>query len=695
MSTSQTVNTGGSRAIDCTGPYRIGITSSIGAGKSTLGKMLAELGVPVIDTDHVTHELLNSPNPAYDKVLACFGEDLVAAPGAPIDRQKLAAIAFAPGNPDARKQLEAILHPAIRQVTRERLRAFKVPVVAALVPLLFESGLKDEYHETWCLIIDPEKQVARLITDTTRTGMDEAQARTRIAAQMPQEKKAELADRVIDNSGTLEELRKQVEDCLKAARAAGRARHRKCAGEDTPSTPAVPPAPAEDSTPPLPPVVADAPVTEPAAEEPHAEPVDETASDTPANNAPVEPTGETPETGEASTEGNVPVDVETPAERDKAGCESALTDEARDNEYRRILETFGQIGTQEALSQLGKIGTTEHKEAAASLSMTVNTGGKADDGTDCDPREHELKVDVKMTVRQKTGAPAPDEHGCKCHCGKDCKVTCACAADCGCACKPPVPPQPPTPPVPPTPPTPEKKSNKGWWVLAAFVLAVLAIWCLWPRDHGGNSGGAGNGTGSNPPVVVTQPPVTVPGTPVHPTDPNCPVVTTSRTQTAPDFVAINLQNAVRWRVYTWVIEYRGDACGATASGRTAGGELVNRMEFGPNLQFQNQLVVNYEASGRRIVVDRFEPNGFFSGRTVYEATPSLTNVETVKLLDSHQRLTLTARYTYASDGSLVQVELLTHSLNNGSIADRKLLGPGPNTNDLLKRYFFLYGEVAG
>ncbi|MBC8000646.1 MAG: dephospho-CoA kinase [Leptolyngbya sp.] len=681
MSTSQTVTTGGSSAIDCTGPYRIGITSSIGAGKSTLGKMLAELGVPVIDTDHVTHELLNSPNPAYDKVLACFGDDLVAAPGAPIDRQKLAAIVFAPGRPDARKQLEAILHPAIRQVTRERLRAFKVPVVAALVPLLFESGLKDEYHETWCLIIDPDKQVARLITDTTRTGMDEAQARTRIAAQMPQDKKAELADRVIDNSGTLEDLRKQVEDCLKLARQAGRARHRKCSGEEIPTPPSTP----------VPPVVVAEPPA-PTEGEPR-EPVDETVPVPPPGDTPVEasgegdaPSGETPETGETAPLDETPIDTETPAEGDKAGCESALTDEARDNEYRRILETFGQIGTQEALSQLGKIGTTAHKEAAASLSMTVATGGKADDGSDCDPREHELKVDVKMTVRQKTGAPAPDEHGCKCHCGKTCRVTCACAPDCGCVCKPPV------PPTPPTPPTPEKKSNKAWWALAAFILVVLAVWCLWPRDHGGSSAGGGSGTGNNPPVVVTQPPV---GVPVDPSATNCPVVTTSRTQTAPDFVAINLQNQVKWRVYTWVIEYRGDACGATASGRTAGGELVNRMEFGPSLQFKNQLVVTYESNGRRIVVDRFEPNGFFSGRTIYEANASLTKVETVRQLDAHQRPTLIAHFSYAGDGSLVQVELLTLSLNNASVAERNLLGPGANTYDLLKRYFFLYGEVAG
>ncbi|MCC6981151.1 MAG: dephospho-CoA kinase, partial [Candidatus Melainabacteria bacterium] len=387
---------GGLRSTDCTGPYRIGITSSIGAGKSTMGKMLAQLGVPVIDTDHVTHELLNSPNPAYDRVLACFGNDLVDAPGGPINRQKLAAIVFAPDKPDARKQLEAILHPEIRRVTRERLKSSNSPVVAALVPLLFESNLVGEYHETWCLVIDPALQVERLVADATRKGMDEAQARARIAAQMPQEKKAELADRVIDNSGTLDELRLQVEECLKQAREANRLRHAQCAGrkddgcgcadEGDEPTPTPQPTPTPAPTP-----------------QPDPEPDTDTDTDT--------DTGSNPPT--------------------KEGCESGMSDEARDAEYRRILETFGKIGTEEALSRMGNVGTTAHKEAEAKLSMTVNTGGKADDGSECPPREHELTVDVKMTVRQKPGRGLPDEHGCTCHCGADCKRSCACKKDCG------------------------------------------------------------------------------------------------------------------------------------------------------------------------------------------------------------------------------------------------------------------------
>ncbi|MCC7526983.1 MAG: dephospho-CoA kinase, partial [Candidatus Melainabacteria bacterium] len=218
----------GPRSSDCDGPYLIGITAVMGAGKSTLGKELAALGVTVFDTDHIAHELLNSPNPAYDKVLACFGSDLVDAPGGPINRKKLAAIVFAHDKPDARKQLEAILHPEIRRVTRARAKAAKTWAAAVLVPLLNESNLTGDYHETWCLAIDPELQIARIVADQTRNGITEAEARARIVAQMPQEKKIELADRVIDNSGTIEQLREQAIASVQLAREANRLRNEKC-----------------------------------------------------------------------------------------------------------------------------------------------------------------------------------------------------------------------------------------------------------------------------------------------------------------------------------------------------------------------------------------------------------------------------------------------------------------------------------
>ncbi|HEY9788635.1 MAG TPA: dephospho-CoA kinase, partial [Candidatus Obscuribacterales bacterium] len=401
MSTSTSTTLGKrARSGECKGPYRIGITSSIGAGKSTIGKMLEQLGVPVIDTDHLAHELLNSPNPTYEQVLACFGKDLADKPGGPINRKKLAAIVFS--NEDARKKLNAIMHPAIRRMTRERIASHdKAQCVAVLVPLLFEVQLESEYHEIWAVLVDPEEQVKRILADVTRGSQTEADVRARIKSQMPQEKKARLADRVIDNSGALDDTRRQVESCLKGAREAARQRKARCEGKPLP------------------------------------------------DNGP------------------------------KPKPEDDAANAARNAEYRRILERFGALGTQEALERMGNVATTEHKEATASLSMTVDSAEGAGDAARRD-HQHELRVDVHLSVKQKPApAPNPDPSGCTCGCGKTCRRTCACAKDCGCKCAPPCPPDPPKPPAPCPPDEKGKRCHRrGLYALIAFLAFLFAIFAL-------------------------------------------------------------------------------------------------------------------------------------------------------------------------------------------------------------------------
>src|SRR5262249_29239741 len=196
-------------------PYRIAVTGGIASGKSLVGKYLTDNGVPVIDTDDLSHELVDSPNPAYQKILDRFGPDIVDTPGGPINRVKLAKVVFADAK--GRADLEAILHPAIAELCEKRIAALSdKDIVVVLVPLLFEAGMETKYDEVWCVLVDRDLQLTRL---KNRNGLSDEQAKARINAQWPQEKKAARSHRVIDNSGTPEETFKQVQACLDKARA--------------------------------------------------------------------------------------------------------------------------------------------------------------------------------------------------------------------------------------------------------------------------------------------------------------------------------------------------------------------------------------------------------------------------------------------------------------------------------------------
>src|SRR5207253_805756 len=183
----------------------VAITGSIACGKSAVGKILTEMGVPVIDTDELAHQLLNAPNPHYQAVLARFGKDLVDVEGGPINRAKLREVVFK--DDKAKADLEAILHPAIEQLCKGQIAAYAgKDVVCVQVPLLFEAKQESQYDEVWCILVDYKTQVKRLMA---RNGLTQEQADERISKQWPQSKKAALSNRIIDNSGTLEETRVQ------------------------------------------------------------------------------------------------------------------------------------------------------------------------------------------------------------------------------------------------------------------------------------------------------------------------------------------------------------------------------------------------------------------------------------------------------------------------------------------------------
>ncbi len=188
-------------------PFVIGITGTIGAGKSTVGEILIELGVPVIDTDTITHEVQNSEK-VKRAVVERFGKAVLTDDGSgKIDRKKLGALVFK--DPGAKRDLEAIIHPLVILESRRCVAAHTAePLVPILAPLLFEAKVQGEYDEIWAVIASEEVLRKRL---SKRDDLTNDAITQRLAAQFSQQEKARLSSVVIDNSGDREETKRQVQ----------------------------------------------------------------------------------------------------------------------------------------------------------------------------------------------------------------------------------------------------------------------------------------------------------------------------------------------------------------------------------------------------------------------------------------------------------------------------------------------------
>ena len=183
---------------------RLGITGSLGSGKSTVAAMMAEMGARVIDADRLAREAVEPGKPAYDELIAEFGPGILAPDGR-IDRAAVARQVFA--DPDKRRRVESIIHPRVRaQERRLAAEAAEDDVVAFDVPLLFETGLERECDRTCVVLVDEPRRYERL----AKLGWTREEIQARLQAQMPQEEKARRADYTIDNSGSLEATRREA-----------------------------------------------------------------------------------------------------------------------------------------------------------------------------------------------------------------------------------------------------------------------------------------------------------------------------------------------------------------------------------------------------------------------------------------------------------------------------------------------------
>ncbi|MCR6595209.1 dephospho-CoA kinase [Bacillus halotolerans] len=189
----------------------IGLTGGIASGKSTVANMLIDKGITVIDADIIAKQAVEKGMPAYRQIIDEFGEDILLENG-DIDRRKLGALVFT--NEQKRLALNSIVHPAVREEMlkrRDESIANQETFVVLDIPLLFESKLESLVDKIIVVSVTKELQLERL---TKRNQLTEEEALSRIRSQMPLEEKVSRADNVIDNSGTLEETKQQLEEIL-------------------------------------------------------------------------------------------------------------------------------------------------------------------------------------------------------------------------------------------------------------------------------------------------------------------------------------------------------------------------------------------------------------------------------------------------------------------------------------------------
>ncbi|MCM3629066.1 dephospho-CoA kinase [Paenibacillus glycanilyticus] len=193
---------------------KIGLTGGIATGKSTVAAMLVERGAMLVDADQVAREVVMPGEPALEAVASLFGQAVIHTDGT-LDRKALGGIVF--NNTELLERLEGILHPAIRSRMQKRIREYEEQnphqLVVADIPLLYETGQVELYDGIMVVYVPQQLQLKRLME---RNGLAEEEAVRRIGLQMDIEQKRNRADWVIDNSGSLEETRRQVDDFWKS-----------------------------------------------------------------------------------------------------------------------------------------------------------------------------------------------------------------------------------------------------------------------------------------------------------------------------------------------------------------------------------------------------------------------------------------------------------------------------------------------
>jgi dephospho-CoA kinase len=191
-----------------------GLTGGIATGKSTVSAMFAHLGARIVDADLLAREVVAPGERAHQEIAREFGPEVLQRDGY-LDRKRLAAIVFA--DADRRERLEQITHPAIRARQQRILSVYEEEAFEGIViwdaALLIEGGGAKAMDRVVVVVADAETELRRLMA---RDGISEADARQRIASQMPLAEKVKFADHVIDNSGSRAETERRVREVYRA-----------------------------------------------------------------------------------------------------------------------------------------------------------------------------------------------------------------------------------------------------------------------------------------------------------------------------------------------------------------------------------------------------------------------------------------------------------------------------------------------
>ncbi|NLM75647.1 MAG: dephospho-CoA kinase [Clostridiaceae bacterium] len=191
----------------------IGVTGGIGAGKTLVSSILKELGAVVIDADKLSREAVEKGKPAYRKIIEVFGSDILDS-NRYIDRKKLGRIVF--NNPALRRKLEEIVHEEVVNCIFKKLDELKQGgykgLVVLDVPIPVEHGFLDVADQVWVVTAKEETRIKRV---QERSGLSREETIRRMKSQLPQEDYIALADVVIENEGSIENLKKKVTDLLK------------------------------------------------------------------------------------------------------------------------------------------------------------------------------------------------------------------------------------------------------------------------------------------------------------------------------------------------------------------------------------------------------------------------------------------------------------------------------------------------
>lgn len=183
----------------------IGLTGGIGCGKSLASQYFSELGALVIDADQLARAAIERGSQGFDEAVSIFGDSILN--NGDIDRRALGEIIFK--DPDAKKKLEGIIHPFVRQQFEEAVSSLKADETLIYeIPLLVETGAQDRFD----LVITVESELENRISRLRQRGMHISEIEARIAAQATREQRVEIADFLIENDGTEDELLRQVEN---------------------------------------------------------------------------------------------------------------------------------------------------------------------------------------------------------------------------------------------------------------------------------------------------------------------------------------------------------------------------------------------------------------------------------------------------------------------------------------------------